>query len=398
MSSEGDRTGKAGIVVAPEDVGSVDKLAYSVVDDLLYNILHDLVLKVHQDEKTARMRTAAIKVEKLAMENSDLSTPDARPEIVVETDAALYKDGHVTLKGNPLKTTKEILCPRCQLPRLLHPTDGKGAQKPDPNVTYCKRHPYIEKPGFDIYGQTWVQPGPGRGKKKKDMEKKMDPNDPAAVAAMEGSAKDRPPNVLSFPSATCSKCKRCILVTRLNNHMGSCIGNSGRNASRAAAQKISNGESNGGSQNNDNTPPASQKGTPVPTSRATSPRKRDGDEFDEDGDEADPISAKKKKLKPTALPKKVILKTKSTPPLKKDKIKTSSMLSVEQSVDDDDVKNSTVQVVPKKTTPAKGASPVKKLKIGLGTKPQLNAPGKKLGKKEKDHETESTGRMSSPPH
>ncbi|CCC07696.1 hypothetical protein SMACR_01263 [Sordaria macrospora] len=398
MSSEGDRTGKAGIVVAPEDVGSLDKLACSVVDDLLYNILHDLVLKVHQDEKMARMRTAAIKVEKLAMENSDLSTPDARPEIVVETDAALYKDGHVTLKGNPLKTTKEILCPRCQLPRLLHPTDGKGAQKPDPNVTYCKRHPYIEKPGFDIYGQTWVQPGPGRGKKKKDMEKKMDPNDPAAVAAMEGSAKDRPPNVLSFPSATCSKCKRCILVTRLNNHMGSCIGNSGRNASRAAAQKISNGGSNGGSQNNDNTPPASQKGTPVPTSRATSPRKRDGDEFDEDGDEADPISAKKKKLKPTALPKKVILKTKSTTPtLKKEKIKTSSMLSVEQSVDDDDVKNSTVQVVPKKTTPAKGTSPVKKLKIGLGTKPQLNAPGKKIGKKEKDHETESTGTMSSPP-
>lgn len=344
------------------------------------------------------MRTAAIKVEKLAMENSDLSTPDARPEIVVETDAAVYQDGQVTLKGNPLKTTKEILCPRCQLPRLLHPTDGKGAQKPDPNVTYCKRHPYIEKPGFDIYGQTWVQPGPGRGKKKKDMEKKMDPNDPASVAAMEGSAKDRPPNVLSFPSATCSKCKRCILVTRLNNHMGACIGNSGRNASRAAAQKI-NGGSNGGSQNNDNTPPASQKGTPVPTSRAASPRKRDGDEFDEDGDEADPISAKKKKLKPTALPKKVILKTKSTTPtLKKDKLKTSSMLSVEQSVDDDDIKNSTVQVVPKKTTPAKGTSPVKKLKIGLGTKPQLNAPGKKLGKKEKDHETESTGTMSSPPH
>lgn len=26
MSSEGDRTGKAGIVVAPEDAGSVDKL------------------------------------------------------------------------------------------------------------------------------------------------------------------------------------------------------------------------------------------------------------------------------------------------------------------------------------------------------------------------------------
>jgi hypothetical protein len=345
----------------------------------------------------SRANTAAIKVEKLAMNATDGATADPKPDVVIDTDAATYKDGQVTLKGNPLKTTKEILCPRCHLPRLLHPTDGKGARKPDPGVIYCKKHPYIEKPGFDIHGQTWVAPGPGRGKKKKDQ--KLDPNDPSSPApGAEGSAKDRPPNVLSFPSATCSKCKRCILVTRLNNHMGSCIGNSGRNASRAAAQKISNG-SNGGSQNNDNTPPGSQKGTPLPGSRAASPRKRDVEEFDEDAEESDHApNPKKKKLKPNALNKKVILKAKSPAlgGIKKDKVKGSSMLSVEQKADDD-AKDSTVQVAPKKQTPVpKGASPAKKIKLGP-SKPPLPSPAGKKGKRDRDMESESSGTLSSPP-
>ncbi|KAG7291891.1 hypothetical protein NEMBOFW57_001915 [Staphylotrichum longicolle] len=395
MSSETGETGKAGIIVAAGDASPLDKLSHAVVDDLIYNTLHDLLLKVHRDEKIARANTAAIKVEKLAMNAIDGATTDPKPDVEIETDAAIYKDGKVTLKGNPLKSTKEILCPRCHLPRLLHPTDGKGSRKPDPGVIYCKKHPYIEKPGYDIYGQTWVAPGPGRGKKKKDQ--KLDPNDPSSPApGAEGSAKDRPPNVLSFPSATCSKCKRCILVTRLNNHMGSCIGNSGRNASRAAAQKISNG-SNGGSQNNDNTPPGSQKGTPLPGSRAASPRKRDGDEFDEDAEESDQNNPKKKKAKPNALTKKVILKAKSpaTPGnLKKDKPKGSSSLNVEQKVDDD-AKDSTVQVAPKKPTPnPKAVSPAKKIKL---SKPPLPSPAGKKGKRDRDMESESSGTLSSPP-
>ncbi len=43
--------------------------------------------------------------------------------------------------------------PSVPSPRLLHPTDGKGARKPDPGVIYCKKYPYIEKQGYDIYGQ-----------------------------------------------------------------------------------------------------------------------------------------------------------------------------------------------------------------------------------------------------
>lgn len=356
----------------------------------MYNIVHDLLLKVHRDEKMARATTAAIRVEKLASDASDSSTPESKPDVRIETDAAIYEDGKVMLKGNPLKTTKDILCPRCHLPRLLHPTDGKGAKKPDPSVIYCKKHPYIDKPGYDIYGQTWVQPGPGRGKKKKDM--KPDPN---IESPAPGEA--RPPNVLSFPSATCSKCKRCILVTRLNNHMGSCIGNSGRNASRAAAAKISNG-SNGASQN-DGTPPSSQKATPAPGSRASSPKKRDSEEVaaPEEEEESE-NSHKKKKLKPSIMTKKVILKTKGP---KKDKIKASSLLSHESKVNDDD-DNSTVEVAPKKEKKepkeVKGISPAKKLKLGAA-KPPLSSPLSKAGNgRTEDAESESSGTLSSPPN
>ena len=410
---------------------------YAVLDDLFYNVIHDLLLKVHRDEKMARASTAAIRVEKLASDASESSTPDSKPDVRIETDAAIYEDGKVVLKGNPLKTTTEILCPRCHLPRLLHPTDGKGARKPDPSIIYCKKHPYIDKPSYDIYGQTWVAPGPGRGKKKKDMEKKLDPGSDAGTPAGGGSADQRPPNVLSFPSATCSKCKRCILVTRLNNHMGSCIGNSGRNASRAAAQKISNGGSNGNA-SRDATPPSSQKGgSSQPGSRAASPRKRDADEAmitaaamaavaDGDDDESESALAaaaaagdpKKKKLKPTPLPKKVILKTKggaggAAGPKKEKARAGASSLSQEHKFDDDDddddgrgddvkAKNLTVEVAPKKSaakpsvSPAKpSVSPAKKLKLGQRP-PPLSSPASKNGR-DPDAESESSGTLSSPP-
>ncbi|KAG7138301.1 hypothetical protein HYQ45_004545 [Verticillium longisporum] len=326
-------TGKAGVIVAPDAASPMDHLAHAVLDDLLYNTIHDILIKAHRDEKMARATTAVILAEKLASDASESSTPDSKPDVRIETDAAIYEDGKVTLKGNPLKTTKDILCPRCHLPRLLHPTDGKGARKPDPGVVYCKKVPYIDKPGFDIYGQT------------------------------------------------------------LNNHMGSCIGNSGRNASRAAAAKISNG-SNGNSQN-DGTPPSSQKATPVPTSRASSPKKRASEEAEEDGT-SDASGPKKKKLKPSPMTKKVILKTNGP---KKDKVKSGSLLSQEHKPDDDDGDNSTVEVAPKKKVDkdiGKGISPTKKLKLG-SNKPPLSSPMSKNGR-EGDAESESSGTLSSPPH
>lgn len=374
--------------------------AHSVLDDVLHNIISDILMKTHRDEKTAKANTAALRVEKMASDASESSSSDSRPEVRVETDAAIYEDGRVLLKGNPLKTTKEILCPKCQLPRLLHPTDGKGARKPDPTIVYCKKQPYIKKAGCDIYGQSWIAQGPGRGKKKKDMAKGDPATDPSTPSDQ------RPPNVLSFPSATCSKCKRCILVTRLNNHMASCIGNSGRNASRAAAQKINgNGSGNdvsneGGSSNgtangpnagfgtpNNGTPPSSQKPTPAPGSRTSSPKKRDASDEDDDSE----TSHKKKKLKASGNTKKVILKSK--PSFKKEKIKAASSLSQEQKVGDNNELERAVGETPPKKPTAKSTSPAKKLK---SIKPPLASPAAKNGL-DGDMESESSGTLSSPP-
>ncbi|KUI56050.1 hypothetical protein VP1G_03348 [Cytospora mali] len=383
-------SGRAGVIVADQDAGGLERISHQVLDDVLYNVIFDLVLEVHREEKVRRANTAAIRVEKLAADAADASDPDSKPDVRTETDAAIYEDGKVLLKGNPLQTTKDILCPRCHLPRLLHPTEGRGAQKPDPGVIYCKKHPYIDKPGYDIYGQTWVAPGPGRGKKKKDMERKLDPSvDGTVTPTPDGQ---RPPNVLSFPSATCSKCKRCILVTRLNNHMGACIGNSGRNASRVASQKITNGSSVGG----DATPPSSQKGTPFNGSRAGSPRKRDRDADDLDDDQDSDATNPKKKSKKLKAPTKIMIKNKP----KKDKergVKASSFLSVESRLDDEDDeedKRSTVQVAPKKHM-SKQPSPAKKLKLGT-SKPPLGSPKPKNGSQADGYESSDT--LSDPPH
>ncbi|KAJ4416296.1 hypothetical protein N0V82_006826 [Gnomoniopsis sp. IMI 355080] len=386
----GSSTGRAGLLKPAQDADQFDIFATQVLDDILYNTIFDLCLEVHRSEKIARAETAAIRIEKLAADSADPLETDTRPNLRIDNGAAVYEDGKVFLKGNPLETTKDILCPRCHLPRLLAPTDGRGAQKPDPEIIYCKKHPYIDKPGYDIYGQTWVAPGPGRGKKKKDMEKKLDASvDGTVTPTPDGQ---RPPNVLSFPSATCSKCKRCILVTRLNNHMGSCIGNSGRNASRVASQKISNGGS--GSVNNDGTPPSSQKGTPVNGSRAGSPRKRDVEEFDED-QESDATNPKKKVKKLKGPTTKILLKNK--PKKDKEKVKTNSFLSVESKVDDDDDdedKKSTVQVAPKKPL-GKQSSPAKKLKLGAH-KPPLGSP-KPKNSSQADGGYESSDTLSEPP-
>lgn len=356
-----------------------------MLDDILYNIMQDILSKTHMEEKMARATTASIRVEKLAADAAD-GTSDSKPDVRIETDAAIYDDGKVMLKGNPLKTTKDIICPRCHLPRLLYPTDGKGSRKPDPGGIYCKKHPPIDKPGYDIYGQTWVPQGPGRGKKKKDMEKKLDES---------GAPEQRPANVLSFPSATCIKCKRCILVTRLNNHMGGCIGNSGRSASRAAAQKISNG-SNGNSQ--DATPPASQKGTPRPGSRASSPKKRDADQVEEDDDDED--VPKKKKLKASAGGGPVKIKIKPPKPgqagaggTKKEK-KPGSGLSVEHKPEGSP-KSKGLDAVPPKKANAKVPSPLKKGSKLVSKASLLGSPAK--NGRDADAASEDSGIASSPP-
>ena len=395
-----------------------------MLDDIMYNIIHDIVLNAHREEKIARANTAAIIVEeKVEVDVGDSFDELCEDVAIVKTEAAIYNHGEVFLTGNPLKTTHEIRCPKCHLPRLLHPTDGNGAKKPEPGIEYCKKRPFIDKPYHDIYGQTFVPEGPGRGKKKKDMinplkvqtTKESTPSGSQESPGTSPPASEGPAKPIPFPHAKCHHCNTFLPIKRMNNHMAKCIGGGGRDSSRTALLKIQNGNSNGSSQNG-NTPPGSRNGTPVPgggnTKGKSSPNKREvGDDFDSDSS-----PQKKKKL----VKKTAATKLKAPKMMKSASQISSSNLSFEQKApnsededddgdDDNDGEYGTVVVEPKKKM--KGI--VKKGKETLGSKkkwlhgkggvkpnlPPVGAPEVakiKVKKAEGDPESESSQTLSSP--
>ncbi|KAJ5372891.1 hypothetical protein N7517_004897 [Penicillium concentricum] len=122
--------------------GTIAKVATDILNETFQNIIHDLVAKVHREEKVARMRSAVVLARQKAEEDAIMpeeapskTSTDTKREIVldtkklagmrVETDAAVYNRGKVFLKGNPMKTVKELVCPDCRLPKLMYPTTGK---------------------------------------------------------------------------------------------------------------------------------------------------------------------------------------------------------------------------------------------------------------------------------
>ncbi|KAG4442063.1 hypothetical protein IFR05_002457 [Cadophora sp. M221] len=286
-----------------EEHDPLTELAYGVLDDSFYNILHDLVFETFREEKMLRASSAAIMVEQKAIEtdsvnDGDESAPTSIENKMVETEGATWENGITYLKGNPLHTTKEIRCQKCGLPRLLHPTDGNGGRRPEPGIQYCEKHPFINKPYHDVYGQTYVPEGPGRGKKKKDMinplkqQKENTPNGSQDSSPPPGEEEEK--KNIAFPSSKCNNCGTHVVIKRMNNHMGKCIGGVGRQSSRDAKVKMANGNGNGSQ--NGNTPPTSRNSTPGPTvpnkSGRSSPTKREaGDDFD-----SEESPHKKKKL------------------------------------------------------------------------------------------------------
>lgn len=276
--------------------------AHVILDDVLLNIIHDIVLQTHRQEKIARATSAAVVIETQAAE-TDPNDPDdpsvlagnnIKPH-VCETTAAKFNNGEVYLKGNPLKTVTEIRCSKCGLPRLLYPTDGVGARKPEPGVEYCKKRPFIEKEHYDVYGQTFVPEGPGRGKKKKDMidPLKQQKDGTPILDSPNGSPPpgEGPAKPIAFPHAKCINCNTFLPIKRMNNHMNKCIGGNGRESSRNALNKIQNGNSNGSQ--NGFTPPGSRNSTPDPSNIS----KRSAD--DAFGSDDSPEKKQKKPMKKT---------------------------------------------------------------------------------------------------
>jgi len=264
------------------------------------------VLQVHREEKILRMQSAIILAEKTAASvsstpgiNCDSSTAGTIAScndigVKVTTLGAVYENGKVYLKGNPLKTTPEIFCPNCKLPRLLHPTSGNGSQPiPDPSRKYCAKHPFIDKPGHDIHGNPFPsdKAGPKNSKPRKNgkaPEKASPPSSSDTVTGTPPDAEKEEAAVVSFPTVKCPNCPRYLIVTRIAQHLDKCLGISGRQSSRNAMKRITE------------TPRDSRAGTP-----ALGKRKKGEDDTDEDT----PKKKKKRVVKKKAEKKPVASKT-----------------------------------------------------------------------------------------
>ncbi|KAI9688240.1 MAG: hypothetical protein M1822_001746 [Bathelium mastoideum] len=339
---------------------SLAGLASDVVSNCLYNLIHDVVLDVHRSEKLLRMQSAATLAEQTAVSqaaDSITTTPNNKNNnasqllsVKIDTPGATYDNGKITLKGNPLKTTPEILCPSCHLPRLLYPTAGPNSRPSDPTKQYCTRHPFIQKTGHDIHGQPFAGDAdskPLSKKKDKDLLKSTlsqqqsrsekdstpsssqdashgtDASQDAASSSAEaakssmtsaggpGSRSALAPKPANYvPWQTCPTCKRSLLITRFAQHMEKCLGIGGRQSSRAALAKMSGNGSGSGAPSvrgdggsSTGTPMGSRGGTPAPGSQngvGGGGKKRGGDAEDgedEDGGAVAAAAGNKKKVK-----------------------------------------------------------------------------------------------------
>ncbi|KAL4749437.1 hypothetical protein BDW72DRAFT_134491 [Aspergillus terricola var. indicus] len=228
--------------------GTIAKLTCDILNDTFYNIIHDIVAKVHREEKVARMRSAVVVARQKAEEEvarrreeagakpvGSVRTGDQESEefknIRIETEAAIFEDGKVYLKGNPLNTTKEIICPDCRLPRLLYPVTGLGARPPpDPYKEYCQRQPMISKPGHDVHGNPFATDKLNPKKKKQTNTSNTPASSPPTTP--DSSFKQAAPEKVSFPTVKCPNCPRYFVVTRVAQHLDRCLGLSGRQVSR----------------------------------------------------------------------------------------------------------------------------------------------------------------------
>ncbi|KOS44104.1 hypothetical protein ACN38_g4992 [Penicillium nordicum] len=220
--------------------GTIAKVATDILNETFQNIIHDLVAKVHREEKVARMRSAVVLARQKAEEDAIMpeeapskTSTDTKREIVLdtkklagmrmETDAAVFNRGKVFLKGNPMQTVKEHVCPDCRLPKLMYPTTGANScPPPDPNAEYCTNVPMVNSQGHDVHGKLFaIMPNP---KKKKG---------------------DRDTTIPEIPTTKCPICPRYFVMTRLAQHLERCVCG-GRNGGRNKTP-TDNGASNGNS-------------------------------------------------------------------------------------------------------------------------------------------------------
>ncbi|KAF1835770.1 ribonuclease P complex subunit Pop1 [Decorospora gaudefroyi] len=274
-------------VALPSDV--LAELTTDILEDLLSNIVFTTALSCHRSEKLLRMQSAATQAESIALANLEpqsqkQNTNGATSIPIAETPAAKYENGRVFLKGNPLKTTPEIICPHCKLPRLMYPIMGKGMQNPDLTKEYCMLYPWVQRSGHDVYGNPFPT-DMAKSKKERELIKQQQKNAEKESVGTPGSqdtdmaggdTKEIKLNTGGKPASyipwhTCPNCKRSLLITRFAQHLEKCLGISGRQSSRNAMAKLAG--QNGTGSGVGNTPLGSRMGTPAPDLASGAPPK-----------------------------------------------------------------------------------------------------------------------------
>lgn len=274
------------------------------------------------------MQSAATQAESIALSHlepvSQKQASTSQPSIpAADTPAAKYENGRVFLKGNPLKTTPEIICPHCKLPRLMYPISGKGMQNPDLTKEYCMLYPWVQRPGHDVYGNPFPT-DMAKSKKERELIKQQQKNaEKESVGTpgsqdtdMAGGEKEIKLNTGGKPASyipwhTCPNCKRSLLITRFAQHLEKCLGISGRQSSRNAMAKLVG--QNGTGSGLGNTPLGSRVGTPAPNSQDTlllkskskgiSPIKKFNSQNDDDDDIGDDTPERRKKKRSSYIKK-----------------------------------------------------------------------------------------------
>lgn len=137
------------------------------------------------------------KADRLAKLKSQTIDNTEDPNAVIETSAAMYKNGELTLKGNPMTTVTKVLCPNCGLPRLMYPRVGFNSKPiPDPTQQYCKNEPAIILDKHDVHGQRKKGVKMKGHQKNKNNKKKAEAASPASSEKSEALT----PSTSSFPN------------------------------------------------------------------------------------------------------------------------------------------------------------------------------------------------------
>jgi ribonuclease P/MRP protein subunit POP1 len=256
----------------------------AILEDCLETIISRTIVACHRSEKVLRMQSAATQAESLALANLEPQSQKANTNGVTsssipiaETPAAKYENGRVFLKGNPLKSTPEIICPHCKLPRLMHPIMGRGMLNPDLTKEYCMLYPWVQRSGHDVYGNPFPT-DMAKSKKERELIKQQQKHEEKESVGtpgsqdtdMVGGIREIKLNTGGKPASyipwhTCPNCKRSLLITRFAQHLEKCLGISGRQSSRNAMAKLTG--QNGIGSGLGNTPLGSRMGTPQPGSQ-----------------------------------------------------------------------------------------------------------------------------------